>query len=78
MGYAKSNRIREESTAEYFPGRNQRSGSGSQRDEMTTERMVFPIEVNAVEGLLHGIFFEGLTEILRNFVRPIQADLFSE
>ena len=50
--------VRQEGTTKYFAGGDQRSGRCSQGDEVATEGMVFPVEINAVERLLHGIFLK--------------------
>ena len=76
--YAKSDCVRQEGSSKYFAGRDQRSGSCSQGDEVATEGMIFPVEIYAVECLLHGIFLKSGTEVIGDFDRRVELNLFAE
>ena len=52
-------RAGEDCAAEYFAWRHQRAVQRSERDEMPAQRVIFAVEVNAVECLLHRILVEG-------------------
>jgi hypothetical protein len=76
--YAKSDCVRQEGTTKYFAGRDQRSGSCSQGDEVATEGMIFPVEIYAVECLLHGIFLKGGAEVVGDLGGSVELDLVAE
>lgn len=64
----------ENRTTEYLSWRNQRRTHRSECNEMASERMIFAVEVNAVERLLHRVLLEGRAEVFDNLLGPVETD----
>src|SRR5947207_15989784 len=73
-----STRTGEYRAAEHFATGNQCRVDRSQRDQVSAKRMVLSVEVNAVKRFLERILVERRTKVIRDFVGPIELNLFAE
>ena len=49
-----------------------------QGDEMSADGVIFAVEIDAVERLLHRAFLERGAEVIGNLLRSVETDLFAE